>query len=306
MKFYASGMLFVLAMFVVGAAAADSLAAQCGGGGCGGCGASKKKAVRVEPKKNGGCPGGRCGMRGESTPSVQCDGADAAALEKAANGSKPIVVLFAGEKTDVSEYFQGQDYVDMKDNDAVFIAIPYTSDRTPAPGAKESIVPTSKLAGDNPARDYGVRAGEEVVMLLDSYGNLTDVGTRFTKKPTVKELREAINRMPSKVSVLAKKLQKHLDGANSALAKGDRVAAFRAAVKVLESGVVGYEVTNEAVKVYNSICDEVVSEIGNLKSGDSKEAAKKLGELAGVFNKKNAPGVAAEIDAARKELRSMQ
>lgn len=248
----------------------------------------------------------RSGRGGCATaaPSVSFDSNDSSALEKAANGGKPIVVLFAKEKTDITTFFQGQDYVDMKDADAVFIAVPYTTDRTPAPGAKETIVPSNKLLGDNPSRDYNVRVGEEVVLVLDSFGNFDDIGVRFSKKPTSKELKEAFARMPAKAESLSKKLQKNVDAANAALGKGDRNAAFKAAVKVLETGMVGYSACNEASKIYHSICDEVMGDIATLKDGDAKESTKKLGELAGVFTKRAAPTVYAEIEAAKKALKS--
>ncbi|MCC6574826.1 MAG: hypothetical protein IT462_13685 [Planctomycetes bacterium] len=214
------------------------------------------------------------------------------------------MVLFSKEKTDITTYFQGQDYVDMKDADAIFVAIPYTTDRTPAPGANETIVPSNKLMGDNPARDYKIRVGEEAVLVLDSFGNFDDIGVKFSKKPTSKELKEAFSRMPAKVESLSKKLQKNVDAANTALGKGDRNSAFKAAVKVLESGLVGYGACAEATKIYHSICDEVMGDIAVLKDGDAKEAEKKLGELAGVFTKRAAPSVYAEIDAAKKALKA--
>lgn len=236
-------------------------------------------------------------------PAVQWDGNDSAALEKASNGGKPIVVLFAKEGTDLATYFVGQEFVDMKDADAVFIAVPYTSDRTPAPGAVETIVPTGKLSSDNPARDFDVRVGEEVVLVLDCYGNFDDVGAKFSKKPSAKELKDTIALMPKKIEALNKKLEKNLAAANAALTKGDRNAAFKAAVKVLEMGTVGYNASSEAAKIYNTICDEVRTEVTALKEAeDKKEAAKKLGELAGVFTKKCAPSVASEIAAAKKEV----
>ncbi|MCC6574825.1 MAG: hypothetical protein IT462_13680 [Planctomycetes bacterium] len=81
-------------------------------------------------------------------------------------------------------------------------------------------------------------------------------------------------------------------------------SAFKAAVKVLEYGLVGYSASNGAAKIYNTICDEVVAEIGVIKGGDAKESGKKLGELGSVYNKKNAPSVAAEIESAKKEIKS--
>ncbi|MCC6574824.1 MAG: hypothetical protein IT462_13675 [Planctomycetes bacterium] len=213
------------------------------------------------------------------------------------------MVLFAKEGTDLATYFSGQDYVDMKDSDAVFIAVPYTSDRTPAPGAKETLVPICKLSSDNPARDYDIRVGEEAVLVLDCFGNFDDVGSKFSKKPTSKELKDTLQRLPSKVESLNKKLDKSLAAANTALSKGDRNAAFKAAVKILESGTVGYGAASEAAKMYNTICDEVRTEVAALKEAeDKKEAQKKLGELAGVFTKKAAPSVASEIAAAKKEV----
>lgn len=193
----------------------------------------------------------------------------------------------------------------MKDVDAVFVAVPYTADRTPAPGAKETIVPYNKLLGDNPARDVGHPVGQEAVYLFDCYGNYnTDIGMKFTSKPTSKQLKEALQRMPGRIEAATKKLQKNLDSANALLAKGDRNGAFKAAVKVLEANLAGYAPSSEAAQIYNKICDEVMGEIAELKSGDDAKAAqKKLGELSGVFTKKAAPSVAAEIADAKKALK---
>ncbi len=212
------------------------------------------------------------------------------------------MVLFPKEGTDITTYFSGQEYVDMKDGDAVFIAIPYTSDRTPAPGAKESIVPISPLTSDNPARDFRIGVREEVVLVLDCYGNLSSVGMKFTRKPSAKELKDVIAQMPKKIDTLNKKLEKDLKSVTTALEKGDRIKAFKDAVKILESGVVGYNASAEAAKVYNDICDQVRAEIAELKGADPKEAQSKLNELGNVFTKKAAPGIAAEIASAKKDV----
>lgn len=191
----------------------------------------------------------------------------------------------------------------MKDSDCVFVAVPYTSDRTPAPGAAETIVPTSKLAGDNPARDYKIGVGQEVVLVLDPFGN--DLGHRFTNKPSVKDLKAAITAVPGKLEKLTKNLQKDLDKAKAAQEKGDRAGAFKAVVSVLSEGVVGLSQVDEAAQIYNSMCDEARNEVSTLKSEGGAEAAKKLDELAKIFSKKAAPGLNGEIVAAKKELASV-
>lgn len=235
---------------------------------------------------------------------MQWDDSSSTSLEKAANGNKPIVVLFPNEKTDVENYLVGKEFQDMKDAEAVFITVTYTSDRAPAPGGADSIVPTSRLTGDNPYRDYKIGVGQEVLLVLDCHGNYDDVGVMFTRKPSSKQLKDALALVPTRAAAQVKKIDKNLESANKALEKGDRNNAFKSVVKVLESGLVGYNAVNEAARLYNSICDEVRSEIAEIKSGDAKEGQKKLSSLAGVYTKRNAPALASEIADAKKELKS--
>jgi hypothetical protein len=80
-------------------------------------------------------------------------------LDEAAQAKKPLVLFFQGEGPEFGDFYvYGADYVKLSKENATFIRFPHEANRDKAPDA--SIIPTSKLLGDNPARDYGVTVGK--------------------------------------------------------------------------------------------------------------------------------------------------
>ncbi len=190
-------------------------------------------------------------------------------LESAQNGDKPILVFFPGESEEQNSdgYMADPAMAELVDAKAIFVRIPYTSDREKAPSG-DSCVPTCKLTSDNPTRDFGVRTYPTFVV-ADKYGN--EQFRIETKKPAAKELEGFFEKVASKVEDSTKKVQKNLDAATKAWSSKDRSTALKSILKNFKDGFVGYDPVEGTVRLYNEIMEASRAEIASLKeSGDAK------------------------------------
>jgi hypothetical protein len=181
--------------------------------------------------------------------------------------------------------------VDVK---AVFVRVPYTSDREKAPGT-DSPVPTCKLTSDNPTRDYGVKAYPAFIV-ADKFGN--EFFRIEGKKPTAKELDGYFGSVAKKVDDTSKKLQKSLEAANKSWGNKDRKSALSNTLKAFKDGWVGYEAVEGYKRLYNELMDDARAEITKLADAKDAKALKALkSSLKGTDAEKDA-------DAAIKGLAS--
>lgn len=197
-------------------------------------------------------------------------------LESAAEDSLPLLIYFPDEN-DSDFAFADKELAAMSKDEAVFVKVPYTDDREASPWAKESVVPTSKILGDNPSRDYDVPVGKFTVIVADSYGNEY---FRLTRKPSADQLRGYFEKVKDQVDKADKKLQKNLEKANDCLAKEDRKNAVKYLLKNFKEGVVGLKAQEDTIRVYHDILDTARGEMAKLvEKGDTdglKSLAKEL------------------------------
>jgi hypothetical protein len=198
---------------------------------------------------------------------------DGSALENAQNGDKPIVVFFPGEAADQNAdgYVGDPAIKELVDSKAIFVKVAYTSDREKAPNA--SPVPTCKLTGDNPSRDFGIRAYPTFV-IADKFGN--EWFRVEGKKPTAKDLEGYFGKVASKMEDAAKKLQKNLDAANKAWTNKDLKGAMSNVMRTFKEGLVGLDPCEPTVRLYNDLIAGAREEIGRLKEANDVKGLKAL------------------------------
>lgn len=196
-------------------------------------------------------------------------------LEKAAGEKKPIVIYFPGEGKQYNSdgYFYGKDLKKLADEKAVFVRVSYTSDRAALPYADQSPIPTSKLAGDNPSRDYKV-GQYPTFIVADSNGN--EFFRVEGKKPTVKDLEGYFDQLPKKVEDLNKKLQNNLEAANAAWEKKDSKKALESVLKNFKFGVVGLEAQEGTKRLYTSLLEDARAKLAEIKDKSNKDNVNKM------------------------------
>lgn len=211
---------------------------------------------------------------------------DSSTLENAQNGDKPIVIFFPGEAADQNAdgYIADPAIKALVDDKAVFVKVPFTSDREKAPNS-DSPVPTCKLTVDNPSRDYGVKVYPTFV-IADKFGN--EYFRVESKKPTAKELEDYFGRVATKMEDASKKLQKNLEAANKAWTAKDRNNALKAVMRSFKEGLVGLEPVEPTVRLYNELLEDARGEIQRLAEANDVKGLKSLkGALKGTEAEKD-------------------
>lgn len=196
------------------------------------------------------------------------------ALENAQAGDKAVVVFFPGEAADQnSDNYMSDPAVKALVNDkAIFVKVPYTSDREKAPDSG-SPIPTCKLTGDNPTRDYGVRTYPTFIV-ADKFGN--EHFRIESKKPTAKDLEGFFEKVASKMEDASKKLQRNLDAANKAWSAKDRKNALASVMRNFKEGYVGLDPVEPTVRLYNELLEDARAEIQRLAEANDVKALKAL------------------------------
>lgn len=189
-------------------------------------------------------------------------------------------------------YFYGKEVADLSRSTAVFVRVAYTTNRDKAPG-DAAFVPTSKLLGDNPSRDYKVTSYPTFIV-ADSNGNET---LRLTKVPSAKDLTAAFGRVTATMTAEAKKLQRNLDAARKAWESKDYSKALRALEKNFKVGLVGLPEQDEGARLYGEIADNARAEVADLSG--NKDGTKRLNEIRGAFRNVD-KSLVEEIDLAIK------
>lgn len=199
---------------------------------------------------------------------------DATVLESAQAGDKPILIFFAGESEEQNSagYMNEPSIKDLVDAKAIFVKVPYTSDKEKAPST-DSPVPVSRLLSDNPTRDYDVRSYPTFVV-ADKFGN--EYFRIQSKKPQAKELEALFEQVAGKAEDASKKLQKHLDAANKAWGQKDRANALKSVLRVFKEGYVGLSPVEPTVRLYNEILEDARAEIKRLRESNDMKGLKAL------------------------------
>lgn len=257
----------------------------------------------ANPKKIGAAPapqrGGGGARRAPSGPTISPDEIpswqqpSSQALESAAREERPLVIYFPSEGANDSEFY-GEALARLSESDAVFIRVPFTSDREKSPWAEETAVPTSKLLSDNPSRDYKVPVGKATVIIADSWGN---EHYRPTALPTADQIRSQLKKVREAVSKDNDKLQKTFEKAKAAHEASNRKEALKHIFANFKEDVVGLPAQEETIRLYHEIMDAARTEIGELKAAGNKDALK---TLAKDLKKTD---VEKDIDEALKELK---
>lgn len=214
-------------------------------------------------------------------------------MESAARDNMPLVLYFPSEGATDAE-FSGVDIARLSQNNAVFIKVPFTTDREKSPWLEETVVPTSRLLSDNPSRDYKVAVGKATVIVTDAWGNEY---YRTTSIPTVTQLRGWLVKVSDRVEKENAKLQKNLEKAQAAVEGSDRKAAIKCLLSNFSGGMVGLEAQEASIRLYHEIMDATRNEVSELKAAGNKAA---LQSLAKDFKKTD---VQKDIDEALSSLK---
>jgi hypothetical protein len=202
----------------------------------------------------------------EKLPAWQTAGQEA--LTKAAETKKPLVLFFQAEGDQYGDfYIYGEDYKKLSDESAIFVRIPYTSNRDKSPDG-ESAVPMSKLLSDNPSRDYGVAVNRPTFIVADWHGNAFN---KIERKASANELKTFIDRVPKQMESLNKKLQRNYDSAKASWDKQDHGAALRSINSNFKEDVVGLEPQVSTISLYNTIMDALKAKVEEMASNGDIE-----------------------------------
>lgn len=266
------------AVAVVGMAA-NPLTAQCTGCGGGsaapispagqGCGGGGQVGRVDRPTGNAG-RASRPTISAEAMPQWQRPSAEA--LESAAAEKRPIVVFFPAEN-DGDSALSGEDMADLSRNAAVFIRVPFTSDREKSPWAVDSVVPVNKLLSDNPSREFNIPVGRATVVICDWYGNEHD---RQGSNIRANVLERILTTVEAKVESTNARMQKTLERAKDAVEKNDRRNALRHVMRNFNDGLVGMPAAEETRTLYHSIMDQARTEIEQLVEKGDAEGLKSM------------------------------
>jgi hypothetical protein len=192
----------------------------------------------------------------------------------------PLVIYFPGE-IESELAWADPAMATLRRYSAVFIKVPYTADREQS---VESVIPYSKIHGDNPSRDYKIPLGGEVVIVADSHGNEF---FRLTDVPQADGLEEMLDKVPQRAAELNKKLQANLDKANAHLEKGERRDALKYLMKNIREDVVGFEAQEATFELYIKLIEDGYAELEKLVQAGDKEGLQALArEFAGTYLEK--------------------
>ena len=222
------------------------------------------------------------------------EGPSAKILEKAAARKVALFILFVGESDESNEaaYIYGKDIIALATNKATFIRVPYTSDREPG-WDDGSMVPTSKILGSNPSRDYGIKTYPTMIV-ADCYGNEC---YRLTAKPDASSLEKKIDAVADTMKRSNERLQKGLESAKSAFETKDRGKTLRTLVDNFKTGLVGLEAQESSVKLYHEIIDAGRKDLDEAVAAGGKDLVTRLKDLKKIFKDTE---LNKDIDAALK------
>jgi hypothetical protein len=193
----------------------------------------------------------------ESIPAWQTPSSQA--LENAARDGRAVVIWFQREN-DTEQSFAGKDIADLSREQALFIRIPYNSDRTIPSWHEDSVVPTNKLLSDNPSREYDVPVRAGVVIVTDAWGNEYR-GMRLTSLPNARTLEGLIHRIEREVESTDRRLQRTLDRAKSAYDEGQRSQALSQVMRNFRDEIVGLPAAEESARLYHRILDDARQDV---------------------------------------------
>jgi thioredoxin-related protein len=196
-------------------------------------------------------------------------------LEKAATEKKAVLVYFPGEGPEYNYdgYFYGKELKDLSDKTAVFVRVPYSTDRAEVPFSDQSPIPLNKLAGDNPSRDYKVTSYPTFVV-ADANGN--EYFRVTGKKPTAKDLEAYFGKVPEAANKANDKLQKNLDEAKKSWEKKDTRGALALVLKNFKDGVVGLAAAEGSTKLYRELLDDARAKLKDISDKSKADNVKKL------------------------------
>jgi hypothetical protein len=196
----------------------------------------------------------------------------AEALESAAREKRPLVVWFPAEN-ESDDAFSGREIADLSRNAAVFIRVPYTSDRETSPWTVETVVPTNKLMSENPSREYGIAVNRSTIIVADSWGNEFQ---RLTRTPNHRELQGLIERVAQSVERDNARLQRNYDRAKDAYENDDRRRALNSILDNFRTGKFGLPAQEETVRLYHRILDEARTQVSELADKQDREALREM------------------------------
>ncbi len=270
-------MLALLALVGISAAPVHSQCSGCGGsassaGGAastaGGCPCAGSSAAGGQARRNP-TPGGPV-VRAEAMPEWRSPGMEV--LEAAAAEKRPLVVYFANEADSIVALV-GEDMAELSKTSAIFIKVPHSAERTPAPDASASPVPVNRLLSDNPARDFNVPVGKTAVLILDWYGNEHN---RVSTSVKVAVLARHVELVSKRVDDLNGKLEKTLEKAKAAHEQADRKEALKQIMRNFKEGFVGMAAQEETIRLYRAIMDEARAEMEKLAERKDADALRSL------------------------------
>ncbi|MCG3183184.1 MAG: hypothetical protein ICCCNLDF_01268 [Planctomycetes bacterium] len=185
-------------------------------------------------------------------------------------------MLYFADEADSDFTMYGEDLAELSKTDAMFVKVPYTADREKSPWAETSVVPTSKLLSDNPAREYNVAVGKAAVLVCDWFGNEY---FRTDEKVKADKLKLMIAKVSDQVEDANKKLQKNLEKAQQAMEKQDSKNAIKALLKNFDEGVVGLDAQEASVRLYHEIMDDIREQKDVLVEKGDVDGLKELAKL---------------------------
>lgn len=237
----------------------------------------------------GGAGSGKASHIGDSGDSVireeerpKWDQLDNAILEGAIKAKRPVVLCFLAEgqtAVDATKLLHGEEVAKLSKESAVFIYIDYNPDRTPSISTG-SPIPTSKLAGSNPSRDYDIRS-TPCWLVCDEYGNECN---RWTgKAPDGGQLVSRVGEVKQRMEAVNTRLDKTLAEARKALDAKNTAGFLKTAAKNFREGVVGLPALGETIKVWNKVMDDARDTIEEVLEVRPKDGEKKLKDLQKAF-----------------------
>jgi hypothetical protein len=200
--------------------------------------------------------------------------ASAASLESAAVEERPVVVYFPDENDSDFELY-GEEFNEISTSSAVFVKIPYTEDRAESPWEEETVVPTSRLLSENPAREYDVKVGDPTVLVCDWHGNEY---FRTDERVRPDALKKMIEKVADEVEDANDKLQKYFDKAKEEYDEGDVGKAIKYLLKNFDDGEgpVGLPAQEESIRLYHEIMDNARAKMEELVEAGDVDGLKDL------------------------------
>lgn len=182
------------------------------------------------------------------------------------------MLYFPDEKATDFDFY-GEEIAALSQSSALFIKIPYTADRVKSPWVGESVIPVSKLLGDNPSRDYNVPTKGATVIVCDWHGNDYFRTTGDAKADALKKL---IDQVSKKADEANKKLERTYAKAEEAHGKSDAKGALKHLLSNFKGGVVGLPAQESSVRLYHQIMDGVRKQAEEMRDNGDETGLKGL------------------------------